>query len=341
MNLLRKLLFPFAIIYGVITSIRNWFYDFGIFRSYSFQIPIIVVGNLSVGGTGKTPQVEYLVRLLKEKYQVAILSRGYKRKSRGFVLADEETNVEVLGDEPFQYHQKFSDVSVAVDTDRKKGIEQLLQINPDLEVIVLDDAYQHRKVKGGFYILLTTYDELFPDDYLLPMGNLRESRSGAQRADMIVVTKCPENMPDDKMEVVKQKIKLKKNQQLFFSKIVYDDYIFNKKNKILADEIKSKPKLLIAGIAKPKLFFDFLKSEEDIILEFPDHHDFTENDLNKINQLANSNIIVTTEKDYVRLAGKLKNNENLYYLPIKNSFFGKEKEFAELVLNFMDIKKWS
>ena len=216
MNLLRKILFPFAILYGLITSFRNFLFDKGILKSYSFDLPIIAVGNLSVGGTGKTPQIEYLIRLLSDNYKVATLSRGYKRKSEGFVLADKNANAEILGDEPFQFYQKFPNVQVAVDANRKNGIEQLLNQNEKPEIILLDDAFQHRKVKAGYYILLTAYNDLYADDYILPTGNLRESRSGAKRANIVIVTKCPANLSLDKQNTIKKKLKRK---QKFLLKI--------------------------------------------------------------------------------------------------------------------------
>src|SRR6187402_1934602 len=193
MNFLRKILFPFAILYGFITSIRNFLFDKGILKAYSFDLPVIAVGNLSVGGTGKTPQIEYLIRLLSDKYKVATLSRGYKRQSEGFVLASPASDALQLGDEPFQFYKKFRNIQVAVDANRKNGIEQLLSDSNSPEIILLDDAFQHRKVKAGFYILLTSYGDLFCNDYMLPTGNLRESRSGAQRANIVIVTKCPQN----------------------------------------------------------------------------------------------------------------------------------------------------
>jgi tetraacyldisaccharide 4'-kinase len=196
MNFLRKILFPFAVLYGFITSIRNFLFDYRILKSYSFPIPVIAVGNLSVGGTGKTPQIEYLIRLLSNKYKIATLSRGYKRKSEGFILANATSNAEILGDEPFQFYKKFPNIQVAVDANRKNGIEQLLSQSNKPDVILLDDAFQHRKVKAGFYILLTAYNDLFINDFMLPTGNLRESRSGAKRADMIIVTKCPRDISE-------------------------------------------------------------------------------------------------------------------------------------------------
>ena len=206
MDILRKILFPFSFLYGWITSLRNFLFDKGILKSYRFDLPVIAVGNLSVGGTGKTPQIEYLIRLLSDSYKIATLSRGYKRKSEGFVLANKTSNAEILGDEPFQFYQKFPTIQVAVDANRKNGIEQLLLEKQKPEIILLDDAFQHRKVTAGFYIMLTSYDDLFYKDFILPTGNLRESRSGANRADMIIVTKCPQDISEIAQEQIKQKI---------------------------------------------------------------------------------------------------------------------------------------
>jgi len=191
MNFFRKILFPLSILYGLITCIRNILFDNGILKAYSFDLPVIAVGNLSVGGTGKTPQIEYLIRLLSDKYKIATLSRGYKRQSSGFILAEASTTAATLGDEPFQFFTKFPNIHVAVDADRKNGIVQLLLQKDRPEIILLDDAFQHRKVKAGLYILLTSFEDLYVNDFVLPTGNLRESRSGAKRASIIVVTKCP------------------------------------------------------------------------------------------------------------------------------------------------------
>ncbi len=253
MIILRYLLFPFAILYGFITSIRNFLYDKGIFKSYSFDIPIIAVGNLSVGGTGKTPQIEYLIRLLSPNYKIATLSRGYKRKSKGYVLADVTSTAEILGDEPFQMHQKFPNIKVAVDADRKNGIENLLKLDDKPELILLDDAFQHRKVKAGFYIMLSAYDDLFYNDFILPTGNLRESKSGAKRADIIVITKCPKDLSDITQKIIKEKIGL--DCPIFFSFIDYDENIYNEFESKKVSDIKYTNKLLVAGIAKPEPFF--------------------------------------------------------------------------------------
>ena len=335
MNLLRKILFPFAIIYSVITSLRNFLYYTGVFKSYSFHLPVIVVGNLSVGGTGKTPQIEYLIRLLSNKYKVATLSRGYKRKSTGFILADANVNAEIIGDEPFQYFTKFPNIQVAVDADRKNGIEQLLSNSSKPDLILLDDAYQHRRVKAGFYILLTSYNELYSDDFQLPTGNLRENRSGAKRANVIIVTKCPSDLSKEEQEVIKNKLAILPNQTLFFSTIEFDEYVYSENEKKPVSEILNVDKLLLAGIAKPQTFFAHLQSNKEACLTFPDHHQFTEKDLLEIKNKAQNSIIITTEKDFVRLKGSLP-KEQLYYFPIKTKFLFEGDNFDKIITNYVE-----
>jgi tetraacyldisaccharide 4'-kinase len=334
MNLFRKILFPFAILYGFITGIRNFLFDKGILKSYSFQLPVIVVGNLSVGGTGKTPQIEYLIRLLSERFSLATLSRGYKRKSEGFILANTNATAATLGDEPFQFFQKFPSIQVAVDADRKNGIEKLLAQDKKPEVILVDDAFQHRKVKAGFYILLTAYDDVFVEDYILPTGNLRESRSGAQRANIIVVTKCPETLSGIEQIQIKQSIKAYSNATIFFSVIAYDTSVHSKNSSISVAEIKQSDAVLLAGIAKPDSFFDYLKNEQSVCLTYPDHHHFTESDILHIQQQAGEKKIVTTEKDYVRLKDSdLK--DQLFYLPIRTSFINDSDQFDTAILDYL------
>ncbi len=334
MNLLRKILFPFAILYGFITSVRNFLFDKGILKSYSFDIPIIAVGNLSVGGTGKTPQIEYLIRLLSPNYKIATLSRGYKRKSKGFVLADSTCNAEILGDEPFQFYKKFSNIQVAVDADRKNGIEQLLSQSEKPEIILLDDAFQHRKVKAGFYILLTSYGDLYSDDFMLPTGNLRESKKGAKRADLIIVTKCPEILSLDEQNKIKSKLNIASTQELYFSFIDYDEFIYSEDKSMKVSEIKNVDKLLLAGIAKPNPFFAYLQSENDEKLVYSDHHHFTENDINYIKNKSKNKIIITTEKDFVRLKGSIPSNQ-LFYLPIRSSFLSGSDNFDKTITNYV------
>ena len=334
MNLLRKILFPFAVLYGFITSIRNFLFDKGILKSHSFNVPIIAVGNLSVGGTGKTPQIEYLIRLLSPKYKIATLSRGYKRQSKGFVLADSTSNAEILGDEPFQFYTKFKNIQVAVDADRKNGIEQLLYQQERPDVILLDDAFQHRKVKAGFYILLTSYGDLFCDDFMLPTGNLRESRSGAKRADIIVVTKCPANLSLDEQNEIKSKLQLDSSQELYFSYIDYDDSVYSEDKVLKVSEIENVDKLLLAGIAKPEPFFGYLQDENVECLTYPDHHHFSENELLEIKYKSKNKIIITTEKDFVRLKGSIP-KEQLFYLPIRSAFLSASENFDKTITNYV------
>lgn len=337
MKQLRFLLFPFAALYSLITGVRNFLYNQGFFKSFTAPIPTIVVGNLSVGGTGKSPQIEYLIRLLAEKYRVATLSRGYKRKSKGFVLANENTKVEDLGDEPYQFFSKFKNIYVAVDADRTNGIQQLLKLNNPPEVILLDDAYQHRKVKASFYILLTAYNDLYCDDFVLPVGNLRESKTGAKRAITVIVTKCPPTLSDSEKEKIKTKLKLESLQKLFFTTIGYDDFVFSKKQKLSVYKIKSQPKIILAGIAKPEPFFNHLKNENDLLLKYPDHHNFSDKEIEEIKSKANGKIIITTEKDYVRIKDKFDGNQ-LYYLPIKTEFLNDVELFNRLIVDLIGRK---
>ncbi|MDM1346006.1 tetraacyldisaccharide 4'-kinase [Myroides marinus] len=334
MDLLRKLLFPFAILYGGITSVRNYLYFINVFKRTSFTTPTIVVGNLSVGGTGKTPMVEYIIRLLKDQYKIATLSRGYKRKSEGFFLADADTTMEQIGDEPFQYHHKFNNISVAVDAKRVNGIENILKLRKDTQAIVLDDAYQHLAVKGGFNILLTTYDEPYYSDYMLPTGNLRESRKGAKRADIIIVTKCPKDLSIDNQNTIVKKLNLKPGQLSFFTYIEFSKLAYTNCDSISVEELKKEDFILVAGIAKPQSFFDHLKVEKTTCLTFPDHHHFSTADIELILNKAKENKIITTEKDYVRLNGLIPSNK-LYYLPIQTSFLNNSEEFDKTILDYV------
>ena len=334
MNALRKILFPFSILYGIVTAIRNFLFDIDFFKSYSFDVPTIVVGNLSVGGTGKSPQIEYLIRLLSPQCKVATLSRGYKRKTAGFVLADDSATASSIGDEPYQFYSKFKTIQVAVDANRKNGIETLLAQKSKPEILLLDDAYQHRKVKAGLYILLTTYNELYCDDYMLPTGNLRESRSGAKRAKIVIVTKCPQDLAIVEQVKIRAKLNLNENQELYFSYIDYDNSVFSEHAAISRKLIMGEPKVLIAGIAKPDSFFNFLKQKGDLCLPFPDHHDFTDTDIEAIKVKAGNKRIISTEKDYVRLKGSLP-SEQLFHLPIQSSFINGGAKFNKTIYDYV------
>lgn len=334
MQILRILLFPFSILYGIITDIRNWFYKVNLFKRTSFSIPTIVVGNLSVGGTGKTPMVEYIIRLIGTKYNVATLSRGYKRKSEGFKMADSLTKMEEIGDEPFQYHSKFSNISVAVDSKRVNGIQQILKEKPLTQAVVLDDAFQHLAVKAGFYILLTTYNEPYYNDFMLPTGNLRETRKGAKRADIVIVTKCPKGLSKENQRDITKKLNLKTGQLSFFTYIDFSNIAYAKTASIDVDKLKKETFILVAGIAKPESFFNYLKNEKTECLTYPDHHNFTSTDIKLILSKAKDNKIITTEKDYVRLKDLIPSDQ-LYYLPIQTSFINDKEEFDLKLLNYV------
>jgi len=336
---LRYILIPFSILYGFIIDIRNKCYDLDICKSTKFSIPLIVVGNLNTGGTGKTPHVEYLVRLLKNQFKVAILSRGYKRMSKGFYLADAKTQVNLIGDEPMQYHLKFKYVQVAVDANRVRGIKNLLKLKNKPDVVLLDDAYQHRKVKSDFNILLTSFDDLYIDDYILPTGNLREKRKNITRASHIIVTKCPIDLSVKDRDKIRLKLRLQSSQKLYFSIISYKNEVINYHNKIALEKLQDFKILLVTGIANPKPFQLFLKENkiEFEHLKYRDHHHFTKKDkinlANKVQKLnAKKTIILTTEKDYVR---SFMEDKNVFYLPIEVVFLQDAKKLNEEIINYV------
>ncbi|WP_194765788.1 tetraacyldisaccharide 4'-kinase [Tamlana sp. I1] len=314
MKILRYLLFPIVPIYFMVTWLRNKLYDLGIKKSKSYDFPVICVGNLSAGGTGKTPMIEYLVTLLKIDYKVATLSRGYKRKTEGFVLADENAAADSIGDEPFQFYNKFKkDIAVAVDSNRQHGISKLQELQPKPEVVLLDDAYQHRKVKAGFNVLLTTFSNPYFKDIVLPTGDLREPRAGAKRANVIVVTKCPSDLNSIQKEVFINRINPEKHQHVFFSSIAYSETLYSETKTKTFDDLKSFT--LVTGIANATPLVQFL-NEQGLSFEhlnFSDHHDFT---AQEIEQLSKKQHIVTTEKDFMRLKQYEVLKDKLYYLPI-------------------------
>ncbi len=341
MSFLRKILYPFSVLYGGVTSARNTLYNKEILKSTSFTTATIVVGNLSVGGTGKTPQVEYLVRLLQDTYKIAILSRGYKRKTNRFIIAKETSTASDIGDEPLQYYQKFKNTIVAVDADRVNGINQLLNLLDKPEVILLDDAFQHRKVEAGFNILLTSYNDLYVDDKMLPTGNLREKVKGASRAQLIVVTKCPMHLSEEEQFEITKKLHVENHQTVFFSSIKYSDVIIGEKSTIDLDELSSYKIILVTGIAKVKPLVDFLKEQQFDFqhLKFADHHDFSKNDLQKIKTSfdeldSTKKIILTTEKDYIRSFMAV--DDEVYYLPIETSFIAHQKDFDKIIINYVE-----
>lgn len=331
MHLRRKILFPFALLYGWVLTFRHFLYNKGVLKSVSHPGPVICVGNLSFGGTGKTPMTEYLIRLLKEEYRVAVLSRGYKRESRGFRLAEVDTTVREIGDEPFQYHRKFPDINVVVDADRNRGVRYLLQLPEPPEVILLDDAFQRRSIKAGLHILLTAYGDLYVDDLLVPAGNLRDIKREAVRAEVVIVTKCPSALSEEARLKIKERLKLKPHQHLFFTGIAYDTALLSSGEPLPLTALASMRFTLVTGIANPAPLVRFLeeKAPDFEHLRFPDHHSFSEKEIARLQQKA---CIVTTEKDYMRLRHRL---SNLYYLPIKTVFLEDGTGFNKLVKDFV------
>ncbi len=337
MNKLRKILFPFSVAYDGITSLRNYMYNKGCLESTTYEVPVICVGNLNVGGTGKSPMIEYLISILKKEHKIAVLSRGYKRKSKGFHMVEKHHTVEEVGDEPLQFKLKYPEVIVAVDANRRRGINILKE---KADVILLDDAFQHRKVKPFFTVLLTSYSDLYVNDLLLPAGNLRESKAGAKRANCIVVTKCPENLSYAKQQQIQYELNLELHQHIYFSAIVYASVIQGINETKHIDFLEEKPFKLVTGIANPKPFIDYL-TEMKLNFEhqgFADHHNFTEEE---ILALDNETIILTTEKDFMRLKDKIK-KAALFYLPISVSFLNKEEGFIGRIKNAASsIAEWS
>tara|TARA_B100000963_G_scaffold238151_1_gene208241 strand:- start:248 stop:1261 length:1014 start_codon:yes stop_codon:yes gene_type:complete len=314
MKLLRKILLPLNLVYFIVTYIRNKLYDWNFFKSISFDFPVIGVGNLSVGGTGKTPLVEYLIKLLKIDYKIAVLSRGYGRKSKGFVLSQIDTNVKIIGDEPFQIKNKFPNIEVAVDNNRQNGISRLIKLDTNPDVVILDDSFQHRKVNPGLSILLTPFDSLFCDDFLLPAGNLRESTIGSSRAQIIIVTKCPSILTDIEKKKIHQKLKINKQQRLFYSSIVYDNSIYSAKKTKSIKYLTKQKFTLVTGIANSTPLVNYLNSlglKYDH-LKFSDHHEYKNSDLKLI---SSKPLVLTTEKDHSKL--NLVDHNSIYYLPIK------------------------
>ena len=345
------ILAPITFLYSIVIGLRNKFFDWKILTSREFEIPIISVGNLTIGGTGKTPHTEFLIELLREEHKVALLSRGYKRKTSGYRLATENCSSEEIGDEPYQIKQKFSDIYVAVDENRCRGIHNLCEdiTTQDTEVILLDDAFQHRYVIPGINIVLTDYNRPIHEDALLPTGMLREPISSIYRANIVIVTKCPKDIKPIDYRIAAKNLELRPYQRLFFTTFIYGDlisFINRSKQKSLSDITPDTHILLVTGIASASPLVEKLCEHTDhvIHLEYGDHHRFTRSDLQIINKRFDgiksmSKLIITTEKDAARLTNIELNEtikENLYVLPIKVSFLQDQKEsFNKYIIDYV------
>jgi len=339
MNLFRYFLFPFSFLYYIITLTRNLFFDWGIITSQKLQEPSICIGNLSVGGTGKTPMTIYLTNLLKNDFQVQILSRGYGRKTFGYKEVSEDSTSDDVGDEPLLYKKRFkTELTVAVAEKRSLGANELLKIQTKNSILLLDDAFQHRSVNAGFSILLTPFQQIFTSDFLLPVGNLREARCGAKRADCIVITKCPESIEAAHKNRIIECMQ-KYSKPIFFSAIEYGELISFGEKRTSFETV-----LLVCGIAQPEtLIIELRKKYKVEVLLFADHHNFDSSDIKQIHQkfdtfALENTAIITTEKDYVRLQTKLTADElenyPWYYLPIELKIEN-EDEFNFLIKKYV------
>lgn len=331
---LRKLLYPFSFPYGAITALRNWAFNKDILPSQEFEVPIISVGNLSAGGTGKTPMVEFLIRRFSD-YKIGLVSRGYGRKTKGLILAKPEHTFSEIGDEPFQIYNKFPEICLALAEKRPEGVQALIDnCSPDL--VLLDDAYQHRYVKPGFQILLTTFQEPFYQDLLLPAGNLRENISGKNRANVIVVTKCPANLNPAKASEMMQKIK-PGDKSVYFTTISYSE-----PQNMKGEKLESQKVVALTGIARPQPFLNHIGKSLSVQqhLKFADHHNFTAKEIDYIEKMVSTTgtPIITTEKDWVRLKSLLSAEvlEQVFYLPMQVQFlFDEEQDFTKKISGYL------
>jgi len=347
-RILQVIIYPFSLCYGIAMQIRNWLFDLHILPSAKFKKPVISVGNLTYGGTGKTPHIEYLIRLLSPALPIATLSRGYGRKSRGFIVASGQSGVRDIGDEPLQYYKKFREIIVAVDERRKRGIQLLFQQHPGLNAILLDDAFQHRHVTPGLSVLLTDYHRIYPEDYLLPSGTLREFRWGARRADIIIVTKTPRIFSPITRRRIMEDLKPGSHQKVFFSYISYCEPVALFDSANLQFPAKISMILLFTGIANDYPLREHLSRlcRELIVIRYADHHPYTVQDIadltKKFNDLpTQKKVLVTTEKDAMRLkTPELCTNLEklpLFYVPMEIEFHGSDKEKFDIeILNYVD-----
>jgi len=350
-------LFPVSLIYGLITGIRNFMYNTGILPSVEFHLPVICVGNITIGGTGKTPHTEYLIRLLLTNFKVATLSRGYKRKTRDFRIASSSSLVSEVGDEPMQIVRKFPDAMVTVDRNRVHGVDKILEKNPETDVIILDDGYQHRSITPGFSILLSDFDRLFVRDHMIPFGNLRESKGNMRRADIILITKSPENITPMQRRLIVKEVDKAPYQNLYFTSIKYEDplplFFSNETEETHLDITKCIDCgiVLITGIANPIPLKDYLKplAGEIIHLSYPDHYNFKEMDINNIYSAykdlkSPKKYLITTEKDAVRLREFTNIAEPIrsafFYIPVGVHFLNNDKdEFDNMIVDYVRKNK--
>ena len=329
MSVIRFLVFPLSIIFKFVTDIRNKLYDCNFLKSEKINVPVISVGNLSTGGTGKTPLVDFIIYNLKRDYNISVLSRGYNRKSKGFIEIKNSDNPSLVGDEPFLIKSNHSEVPVFACEDRVEGAKKIISEN-NTNLILLDDAFQHRKISRNLDIVLTDYNNLFYKDYLLPYGNLRESRNNINRADVIIVTKCPLDFNKADAIKIKNQINPKKTQSLFFSQIKYSEKLFGFK-ELSFKSIRNSKLTLVTGIANSQPLKEYLKKNNVNFdhFDYPDHYNYSRKDVNKILATTKNNIILTTKKDYYKLSQFM--IDNLLYIDIKVEFLDGKQEFLSTI----------
>ncbi len=349
-------LYPLSLLYGSLTSFRNFLFNSGLIRSFDFDVPVICIGNLAVGGTGKTPHAEYLINLLGKEFRIALLSRGYKRKSSGFILASGELLYDDLGDEPLQIFRKFPGVTVAVDGNRVRGVKKLLIEKPDLQAIILDDGFQHRRIRPGFSILLTDYSRLITRDAMLPYGNLREDARNMKRADVIIVTKSPADLPAIQRRLIAKELNKAPYQNIYFTTTTYLDPVpvfeaeASRTLKLEPGNTRAST-LLVTGISRPEPLYDYLKNRFSQVrhLRFGDHHRFTSEDIEKICEAwhgleTGPRYLLTTEKDAVRLREFTNIAEpvrsSAFYIPVGTAFLNDDQaEFDNLIIDYVRKNK--
>lgn len=350
----NRWLTPLSFLYGTGVAIRNKLFDWNLLHSEEFDIPILCVGNITAGGTGKTPHTEYLIRLLSSRYRVAVLSRGYKRKTKGYLLAGEKTSAQEIGDEPYQMKRKFPEVTFAVDADRRRGIRNLLKLKPEIEIILLDDAYQHRHVTPGHTILITDYNRLIIHDHLLPAGRLREPLRAKHRADSVIISKCPDNLQAMDIRILIKKLDLYPYQNLYFSGIKYDaPYPLFPENTetVPLSQMSGFPVFAVTGVANPEPMIEYVQKQTGLTehIRFADHHHFTRQDIEKIEQKVGTYgntpfYILVTEKDGARLLSNPHVSEtlkkHLYCLPLQIYFLQNQTElFNSKILDYVRKNK--
>ena len=339
MKKFKILLYPISLIYGITVGIRNILFDIGILDSRIYKIPTIGVGNLSIGGTGKSILVDYLINLFKSNYNITTLSRGYNRDTKGFVHADSKSTAYEIGDEPFQFYSKHPEINVVVCEDRRKGMNIILKKLPQTELCIWDDIYQHRFVKPGLMILTTTYDKPYTKDKILPLGKLRESISSSKRADVILINKCPVNISNLEREKFTNSLNLFEHQKVYYSSLTYSEEIKSKSISLDINHLKEKDFVLVTGIADSSYLVRFLKDRNLVFshLKYKDHYNYSKSSIDKIKRISEGKYILTTEKDFGKLKLKI-DSDNLFYIEVSLKFLNdnNELDFDNLIEKYVN-----